>query len=102
MRAVRAVLSTLVWALAVACALIFTATALVIAFRADPSQAVVRSLLRSADVLGFDVFSPYAGIAQFEGEWGRVKTGMANCGLGALVFLLVGGVASRILRPATR
>ena len=47
-------------------------------------------------------FSPYDGLFDFGGDWGRQKTGVANCALGAVVYLFVGGVIARVLRPSHR
>ncbi len=102
MSTLRAVLATLLWAAAVASALIFTIAAVLIALRADPGIDAVRAVIRGADLLGMDAFSPYSGVFEFEGEWGRVKSGVANCALGALVYLCVGGALSRFVRPAKR
>ena len=102
MNAVRAVLSAAFWAAAVASALIFAVAAVLIALRADASNSVVHGVIRTAGLLGMGAFSPYDGLFDFGGDWGRQKTGVANCALGAVVYLFVGGVIARVLRPSHR
>lgn len=98
-RTVRTTLAQVVWLAAVVCALFLAVGALLIALDANQDNALVRFVLDVADVVDLDVFSRGNGIFAFDGSDAATKNALANWGLGAVAYLVVGRLLERIIRP---
>ncbi len=96
---IRARLAQVVWLLAALAALVLAVGALLIALDANPDNALVKLVLDVADVLDLDVFSRDNGIFTFDGADAATKSALANWGLGAVAYLIVGRILERIIRP---
>lgn len=99
MAAWRARAAHVVWLLCVACALLLALGTLLVSLQAATGNAVVDGLLRAADVVDLGVFSREDGLVQVRGEGADVKNALANWGLAAVVWLVVGRVLDRVVRP---
>jgi hypothetical protein len=66
--AVRSRIASLVWLVAVLCALILAIGALLIALKANQDNAIVKFVLDAADTLDLGVFSRTDGIFTFDGK----------------------------------
>jgi hypothetical protein len=97
--AVRTRLAGVVWLVAVVCALFLAIGALLIALRANEQNSIVQLVLSGADALD-GPFSLEQGIFTFaDNEDGRVKSALTNWGIAAVVYLVIGKVLDRIIRP---
>ena len=96
---VRLRVAQLVWLAAVVCALFLAVGALLIALDANRDNALVRFVLDVADVLDLDVFSRHNGVFTFDGSDAATKNALANWGLAAIAYLVVGRVLERVVRP---
>jgi hypothetical protein len=96
---VRSKLASLLWLVAVVCALFLAVGALLIALKANQDNAVVKFILDGADTLDMGVFSRDEGIFTFDKDRNGVKAALVNWGLAALAFLVVGKIVDRIIRP---
>jgi hypothetical protein len=96
---IRVWLAQLIWLVCALAALVLAIGALLIALDANRSNALVDFVLRAADVLDLGVFSRSDGIKQFEGQGAQVKNALLNWGLGAIVWLVVGRILDRIIKP---
>jgi hypothetical protein len=96
---VRVRLAQLVWLVAVLCALFLAVGALLIALDANGSNALVRFVIDVADTVDLQVFSRGNGIFKFDGGDAATKNALANWGLGAIAYLVVGRIVERIIRP---
>jgi hypothetical protein len=96
---VRARAAQAVWLLAVLCALVLAVGALCIALDANRDNALVRLVLDAADAVDLEVFSRGNGIFKFEGADAETKNALANWGLGAIAYLVVGRLLERAVRP---
>ena len=96
---VRARLAQLVWLVAVVCALFLAVGALLIALDANQDNALVKFVLDGADLVDLGVFSRDNGIFTFDGSDAATKSALANWGLGAVAYLIVGRILERIIRP---
>ena len=98
---VRAKLAQLVWLVCLACALLLISGALMIALKANPTNELVRFVKDAADAVDLGVFQRNDGVLKFE-EGSRqsrmVKNALVNWGLAAVVWLVVGRIASRLVR----
>ena len=92
-RAVRAKLASAIWLVAVVCALFLAVGALLVALKMNPDNAIVSFILDGADVLDLGEFKT------FEGKDAAVKAALTNWGIAAVIYLLVGKVLDRIIRP---
>lgn len=102
---VRTRLAQAIWVVCVAAALFLAAGALCIALRANPDNALVKFILDTADKLDLGVFSRGKdGVAHFTGHSHEAltKNALINWGLAALVWLVVGKVLERVIRPSAR
>ena len=97
--ALRTRLAQLIWLAAVVCALFLAVGALLIALDANQDNALVGFVLDVADVVDLDVFSRDNGIFTFDGADAATKSALANWGLGAVAYLVVGRILERIVRP---
>ena len=97
--AVRSRIASVVWLVAVVCALILAVGALLIALHANQDNAIVKFVLDAADRLDLDVFSRKEGIFTFTGENAATKNALVNWGIAAIAYLIVGKVLDRIIRP---
>lgn len=97
--ALRSRLATVVWLLAVVGALVLAVGALLIALNANEKNSVVQLVISGAGLLD-GPFSLDEGIFTFgNGEDGRVRSALTNWGIAAVVYLLVGKVLDRVIRP---
>jgi hypothetical protein len=96
---VRKVLAQLVWLAAVVCALFLAVGALCIALGANRDNELVKFVLDVADSVDLGVFSRDNGIFKFDGSDAATKNALANWGLGAVAYLIVGRILERVIRP---
>jgi len=99
---VRTRLAQAIWIVCVAAALVLAAGTLCIALKANPDNALVKFVLETADKLDLGVFSRGKdGVAHFTGHThdALTKNALVNWGLAAVVWLVVGKVLERIIRP---
>lgn len=96
---VRVRLAQLIWLAAVVCALFLAVGALLIALDANQDNVLVAFVLDVADVVDLGVFSRENGVFTFEGADAATKNALANWGLGAVAYLVVGRVLERLVRP---
>ena len=98
---IRAKLAQLVWLVCLACALLLISGALMIALKANPTNELVRFVKDAADAVDLGVFQRNDGVLKFE-EGSRqsraIKNALVNWGLAAVVWLVVGRIASRLVR----
>lgn len=96
---VRNKLASLVWLVAVVCALFLAVGALLIALNANEDNPVVSFVVSGAGYLD-GPFSLSDGIFTFpDDEDGRVRSALTNWGIAAVVYLLIGKILDRIIRP---
>jgi hypothetical protein len=97
---VRRALDQVVWVVCSLAALILALGALSIALKANADNALVKSVLDLADALDLGVFGRVDGIKQWTAENAQTKNALFNWGLGALVWLVVGRILDRLIRPS--
>ncbi len=96
---VRARLAQVIWVAAAVCALFLAVGALLIALDANQDNALVKVVLDVADAVDLDVFSRDNGVFTFDGADAATKSALANWGLAAVAYLIVGRIVERIVRP---
>ena len=97
--AARNKLASLVWLVAVVCALFLAVGALLIALKANEDNSVVALVISGAELLD-GPFSLDSGIFTFaDNADGRVKSALTNWGIAAVVYLVIGKILDRIIRP---
>jgi hypothetical protein len=100
---VRTVLAEAVWIICVVAALILAIGALCIALKANPDNALVRWFIHTADKLDLGVFSRQSGVFHWKGHSAaaQTKNALVNWGIAAVVWLVVGRILERVIRPST-
>ena len=96
---VRVQVARLLWLVCVIAALFLAVCALLIALGANQANPLVKFVLDGADLVDLGVFSRTEGIKQFSGPDAATKNALFNWGLGAIVWLVVGRILDRIVRP---
>jgi hypothetical protein len=97
--AVRSKLATVVWLIAVVCALFLAVGALLIALKANEDNTVVSFVISGAERLA-GPFGLQDGVFTFPDDAdGRVKSALTNWGIAAVVYLVIGKILDRIIRP---
>jgi hypothetical protein len=102
----RTLVATVLWALAVTAAVVLLVAALLVAGGADPDARVVGTVLDVAHRID----GPFGGLFTFYGATvdgvrgapDAVKSALANWGLAAATYLVVGRILERVIRPSTR
>jgi hypothetical protein len=101
-QSVRKGVATAIWLLAVLAALILAAGALVIALDFNRKNGVVSFFVHTADNINFlgtlKKFSPSGKSASAQHS-ALVKTVLVNWGICAVVYLVVGKILDRVIRP---
>jgi len=98
---VRTRIAQLVWILCVLAALVLAIGALCIALKANADNELVKFFVDTADKLDLGVFSRTDGVAHWKGHSHEAltKNACVNWGLAAVVWLIVGKLLERIIRP---
>ena len=97
--AVRTRVGQVLWLVAVVCALLLAVGALLIALDANRDNALVKVVLDGADAVDLGVFSRDNGVFAFHGADAATKNALANWGLAAVAYLVVGRLVERIVKP---
>lgn len=87
---VRNKVAAVIWLLAVLCAAVLAIGALLVAFEANPGNAVYQWFTDSAETLA----GPLDNLFRFDDE---AKHTLVNWGIAALAYLVVGKLVSRII-----
>lgn len=95
----RAVLAQVIWLLFVLAALFLAIGALLVALDANEDNGLVQFVLDAADAVDLGVFSVDNGIMKFTGDNAETKNALFNWGIGAVVWLVMGRILDRIVRP---
>ncbi|MBJ7331011.1 MAG: hypothetical protein JHC95_14025 [Solirubrobacteraceae bacterium] len=95
----RAVIAQVIWLLFVVAALFLAVGALLVALDANEDNNLVQFVLDGADAVDLGVFSIDNGIMKFTGENAETKNALFNWGIGAVVWLVVGRILDRLVRP---
>jgi hypothetical protein len=92
-RAVRSTIASAVWLVAVVCALVLAAAALMVALRMNQQNDLVSLVIDGARRLDF------GRLKTFTGKDAATKAALVDWGVAALIYLVVGKVLDRIIRP---
>ncbi len=99
---VRLILARVVWAVCVVFALVLAIAALCVALDANAKNDLVRFAVSFAARVDLGLFSLTEPIKDFDKKVPPpqdVKTALFNYGIGAVVWLLVGRILERVIRP---
>ena len=97
--AVRSRIAQLVWLICVFCALVLALGALLVALEANGENELVQFIKSAASAVDLGVFDRSDGVLTFDGDNAKTKTALVNWGLGAVVWLIIGRILDRIIRP---
>ena len=100
--AIRNRVASIVWIIAVVCAVILILAALAVALGAQPNNPMVEWLGHAAKTLAGPFGGLHHGVFEFKTKSGAddtIKNALVNWGLAAVVYLVVGRIAARIIRP---
>jgi hypothetical protein len=101
---VRTLVAQVVWVLCALAALVLAVAALCIALKANLDNSLVKFCIDTADNLDFGAFSRLDGVAHWKGHShaSLTKNALVNWGLAAVVWLIIGKVVERVVRPSGR
>lgn len=88
-----------IWGVCVTLALILAAAAFTFALEANANNdlvKIVRDLANTFDLGFFDLDNP---VKEFTGKNDDVKTALFNYGIAAVVYLVIGRLLERVVRP---
>ena len=98
---IRIGIGQLVWLVCVAFALVLAVGALLISIQgsaASSGNALHEFVMDACGMLDFAVFSRENGLFDFVGNDSDTKEALANWGLAAIVWLVIGRISDRIIR----
>ena len=93
------VAARVLWALFVACSSVLAVAALLIALDAEVDNPLVELVLDLADGVDLGIFDLDNPIKRFGGDNGETTTALFNYGIGAVVYLVLGRIVDRLVRP---
>ncbi len=99
---IRTKIGQLVWFVCVVFALVLAVGALLISLQGsgtNSANSLYKFVVESGDKLDFGVLSRENGLFDFVGKNSDIKDALANWGLAAIVWLVLGRIADRIIRP---
>lgn len=96
---VRDLGARLVWAVCVALALVMAVAAFTYALEANADNDLVKLVRDLADAVDLGFFDLDNPVKEFTDKNGETKTALFNYGLAAVVYLVVGRVLERVIRP---
>ena len=99
---IRVGIAQLVWLVCVVFALVLAAGAFLISLRGSATNsdnALYKFVVDAGSTLDFSVLSRENGLFDFVGKNSETKDALANWGLAAIVWLVIGRIADRIIRP---
>jgi hypothetical protein len=101
---VRTLVAQVVWVICALAALVLAVGALCIALKANLDNGLVKFCIDTADKLDFGAFSRIDGVAHWKGHShaSLTKNALVNWGLAAVVWLIIGKVVERVVRPSAR
>ncbi len=91
--ALRVKIASVVWLVAVICALFLAVGALLVALKMNQDNSIVSFVLDGARKLDFGEFKT------FDGKDAAVKSALTNWGIAAVIYLVAGKILDRIIRP---
>jgi uncharacterized membrane protein len=91
--AVRSRIASLVWLVAVVCALFLAVGALLVALDMNRQNDIVHFIITTAHKLDFGKFK------DFTGKNAATQSALTNWGIAAVIYLVVGKVLDRLIRP---
>lgn len=97
--AVRTRIAQVVWLICVLCALVLALGALLVALKANGDNALVQFIKDAASAVDLGVFDRGDGILKFDGDNAATTNALVNWGLGAVVWLIIGRILDRLIRP---
>ena len=97
--ALRARIAQVIWLVCVLCALALALGALLIALKANEGNELVQFIKDAANFVDLGVFDRNDGVLKFDGANAATKNALVNWGLAAIVWLIVGRILDRIIRP---
>ena len=89
----RSRLASAVWLVAVLCALVLALGALIVALKMNQDNTIIGFVIDTAKRIDFGSFK------DFTGKNAAAKEALTNWGIAALLYLLVGKVLDRAVRP---
>lgn len=92
---VRSKVASLVWLVALLCAVVLALAAILLALDANPDNGIVSVV----NDLAHKIDGPFWDMFTFNGKNAASKQVLVNWGIGALGYLVVGRVLERIIRP---
>ncbi len=92
-RTVRSAVASAVWLVAVVCALVLATGALMVALRMNQQNDLVSLVLDGARRLDF------GRLKTFTGKDAATKAALVDWGVAAVVYLAVGKLLDRVIRP---
>ncbi|MCW2832673.1 MAG: hypothetical protein JWN68_626 [Nocardioides sp.] len=97
--AVRSRIAQVVWLICVLCALVLALGALLVALKANGDNTLVQFIKETAGFVDLGVFDRNDGVLKFTGDNAVIKNALVNWGLAAVVWLIIGRILDRIIRP---
>jgi hypothetical protein len=99
---IRVGIAQLVWLVCVVFALILAAGAFLISLQGSATNsdnALYKFVVDAGSTLDFSVLSRENGLFDFVGKNSETKDALANWGLAAILWLVIGRIADRLIRP---
>ena len=96
---IRGIVARVVWGICLVLALVLATAAFSVALKANGNNDLVKSIRDFADAVDLGWFDLDNPVKDFNDPNGDVKTALFNYGIAAVLYLIVGRVLERIIRP---
>ncbi len=94
----RSKLASVVWLLAVLAALVLAVSALCVALKLNLDNGIISAIRDFADRIDFGVFKKFPG-SEVEESSAAIKFALVNQGIAAVIWLAIGKVLDKLIRP---
>ncbi|GAA5150244.1 hypothetical protein GCM10023340_26940 [Nocardioides marinquilinus] len=102
LKKIRTAIARLLWTVCLVFAFVLAASVLLIAIDANRQNELVDFLFKFADRVDlgfFDLTSPIKDFDSKKGQYQDTKTALFNYGIAAVVWLVIGRIVDRVVRP---
>ncbi|WP_435771656.1 hypothetical protein [Nocardioides sp. SYSU DS0651] len=96
---IRDLVARAVWILCMTLALILAVAAFTFALEANEDNTLVELVRRLADAVDLGFFDLDNPVKRFTGDNAQVKDALFNYGIAAVVYLVIGRILERLVRP---
>ncbi len=96
---IRGIAASVLWKVAVTCAIFLVVGALLVALKANPDSGIRNFFVGGAGLID-GPFTRKNGLFTFDGANALGESALVNWGIAAVIYLAIGNLLRRVIRPS--